>query len=184
MFLVYLADGLFGCAFQLEFHHVDVVRGFYHQVYASFRRVIFRLGIETYQLEDDEQHILIMQLQFAHQFVGSVGKEALQAFEEGFGLPLLNLTDKFLYLKRCLYLRETGIEGHQELDETLLYLPVGEAETVQAETFVIFLDGEIAALKDDRYRFFVAVDAVQHVGIGFLVRHAFQVVMVVSEQID
>ena len=51
MFLFYLGDGLFSGAFQLEFHHVDVVRSFYHEVNPSFGRMIFCLGIETYQFE-------------------------------------------------------------------------------------------------------------------------------------
>ena len=48
---------LFSGAFQLEFHHVDVVRSFYHEVNPSFGRMIFCLGIETYQFEDDEEAI-------------------------------------------------------------------------------------------------------------------------------
>ena len=65
MFLFYLGDGLFSGAFQLEFHHVDVVRSFYHEVNPSFGRMIVCLGIETYQFEDDEEHVLLVPFQLA-----------------------------------------------------------------------------------------------------------------------
>ena len=65
MLLFYLGDGLFGGAFQLELHHVDVVRSFYYEVNPSFRCMVFCLGIETYQFEDDEEHVLVVPFQFA-----------------------------------------------------------------------------------------------------------------------
>ncbi len=68
MFLFYLGDGLFSGAFQLEFHHVDVVRSFYHEVNPSFGRMIFCLGIETYQFEDNEEHVLVVPFQLARSF--------------------------------------------------------------------------------------------------------------------
>ena len=130
MFLFYLGDGLFSGAFQLEFNHVDVVRSFYHEVNPSFGRMIFCLGIETYQFEDDEEHVLVVPFQLACQFVGSIGKESLQTFEKGFRLSGAYLTYKFLYLKRRFYLRETGVERYQELDKPFLYFPVGKSEAV------------------------------------------------------
>ena len=41
--------------------------------------------------------------QVADKFVGGVGKETLQAAEEGIGLSGFYLTYKLLYLERCLY---------------------------------------------------------------------------------
>lgn len=68
MLFFYLGDGLFGSAFQFELHHVDVVRSFYHEVNPSFGRMIFCLGIETYQFEDNEEHVLVVPFQLARSF--------------------------------------------------------------------------------------------------------------------
>ena len=78
-----------------------------YKVYPALRSVILRFYIETHQFENDEEHILIVQLQFFHQFVGSIGKETLQAAEESIGLSSLYFLYKLLYFKRCFNLVET-----------------------------------------------------------------------------
>ena len=62
-FLIDLADGFFGCAVQLELHDVDVLVRLHHHVDAAVGRAVFRLGIEAQQLEDDEEHVLVVPLQ-------------------------------------------------------------------------------------------------------------------------
>lgn len=123
-----------------------------------------------------------MQFQVAHQLVGRVGKEALQATEEGVGLAGTYLLNKLLYLERSLYLVEAGIIRYEELDEPLFHLPVWEAEAIKPELLVVVLYRKISALEDDWQRFFVTVDAVQHIGVSFGMRHVLQVVVVALQQ--
>ena len=179
---VNLPQRFFGSAFELELHDVDVAVCLQHEVHTSLGGVIFHLGIESHQLEDNEKHVLVVQFAVADKFVGGVGKETLQAAEEGIGLSGFYLTYKLLYLERCLYLVEAGVERHQELDEPFFHFPVGEAEAVESEPWVVLLNREVSALEDDGQWVFVAIDAVQHVGVGFCMGHLLQVVVVAFQQ--
>ena len=55
-FLIDLADGFFGTAIQLELHDINVAVGLHHHVYATVGCTVFCLGVETQQLEDNEEH--------------------------------------------------------------------------------------------------------------------------------
>ena len=112
----------------------------------------FRLYIETDQLVDDEQHVLAMQFQVAHQLVRRVGKETLQATEKRIVIAATHFTNKLNDLKRCLHLVRIGIERQQELHKTLFHLAVGKTETVDAKFTVISFYRQVAALVNDRYR--------------------------------
>lgn len=65
--------------------------------------MILHIGIEPDKLEDDKQNILVMPFQITDQLVRGIGKETLQAAEEGIGLAAFDLADKFAYLERGLY---------------------------------------------------------------------------------
>ena len=82
-FLIDLADGFFGSAVQLELHDVDVVVGLHYHVYATVGRAVFCLSVEAQQLEDDEEHVLVVPFQVARQFVGRVGRTKLLISKEG-----------------------------------------------------------------------------------------------------
>ena len=75
---VNLPQRFFGSAFELELHDVDVAVCLQHEVHTSLGGVIFHLGIESHQLEDNEKHVLVVQFAVADKFVGGVGKETLQ----------------------------------------------------------------------------------------------------------
>ena len=55
---VNLPQRFFGSAFELELHDVDVAVCLQHEVHTSLGGVIFHLGIESHQLEDNEKHVI------------------------------------------------------------------------------------------------------------------------------
>lgn len=67
MFFVDLAQGFFGSAFQLELHHINIVRGLHDKVDATFRSMVFRLRVESQKFEDNEKHVLIVAFQITCQ---------------------------------------------------------------------------------------------------------------------
>lgn len=67
MLFVDLAQGFFGSAFQLELHHINIVRGLHDKVNATFRSVVFRLRVESQKFEDNEKHVLIVAFQITCQ---------------------------------------------------------------------------------------------------------------------
>ena len=86
-----LLQCLFRRTVQFELHNIDVAVGLQHQVDASARSMVFCFYIEPNQFEDDEQDVLVVYFQIANQFVGSVGKETLQADEESLRITRFNL---------------------------------------------------------------------------------------------
>ena len=148
-FLIDLADGFFGSTVQLELHDVDVVVGLHYHVYAAVGRAVFRLSVEAQQLEDDEEHVLVVPFQVACQLVGCVGKEALEAAHEGVGVAASDFPDEAAYLERGVARRKRRIVGQQKLGETFFYFLVGEAQFIGPEFFVEPLDGEVATLVED-----------------------------------
>ena len=110
-FLIDLADGFFGSAVQLELHDVDVAVGLHYHVYATVGRAVFCLSVEAQQLEDDEEHVLVVPFQVACQLVGCVGKEALEAAHEGVGVAAFHFMDKVDNLESRIGLRCVGVEG-------------------------------------------------------------------------
>ena len=66
MLFVNLPQRFFGSAFELELHDVDVAVCLQHEVHTSLGGVIFHLGIESHQLEDNEKHVLVVQFAVAH----------------------------------------------------------------------------------------------------------------------
>ena len=148
LLVVNLLQSLFRSAVQFEFHYINVLVGLQYKVYPALRSVILRFYIETHQFENDEEHILIVQLQFFHQFVGSIGKETLQAAEESIGLSSLYFLYKLLYFKRCFNLVETCIVRYEESNKTFFHLTIGKAETINSKTFIIPLYREITALEN------------------------------------
>ena len=61
-----------------------------------------------------------------------------------------------------------GVIRHQEPQKSLLDLPVRESEGVEAESSVVFLDGEIPALVDDRYGVVTGENGVEGLGVCLL----------------
>ena len=86
-FLIDLADGFFGTAIQLELHDVDVAVGLHHHVYATVGCTVFCLSIETQQLEDDEEHVLVVPFQVARQLVGRLRTSLTKLLISKEGLP-------------------------------------------------------------------------------------------------
>lgn len=80
-----LLQCFFGSTVKFEFHNIYVLVGFHYHIYTTVGGVIFRLRIEAQKFEYDKEYILIVQFQIACQFVWSVCKETLQAFQESFG---------------------------------------------------------------------------------------------------
>ena len=146
MLLFYLAQCFFCRTFQLKLHHVDVAVGLHRQVDAPFRGVVFRTGIEAQELEDDKEHVLIVQFQVAHQLVGRVGKEALQALHEGVDVARLHIPHKKADLEDALRLAHLGIIREQEADKTLFNFLIGESQTIKSETFIVTFNSKITAL--------------------------------------
>ena len=69
--------------------------------------------------------------------------------------------------------------GEQEAEESLFYFTVWESEGIVLELGVVVLDGEVAALVDDRYRVGGSrVDGIQHRAAGDDVLYLFHVVVV------
>ncbi len=80
------------------------------QVDTPLRSMVFRLYIETDQLVDDEQHVLVMQFQVAHQLVRRVGKEGLQAEEESVVIAATHFANEFGDMESNVHLVGIGVE--------------------------------------------------------------------------
>ena len=173
MFLLYLLHCLLRSTLKFELHNINIVRSFYHKINTSLRRMIFSLSIEAYQLKDNEQYILIMQLQIAHQFIRSVSKETLKSFKESFRLSPTYFLNKLLYLKRSFNFRKAGLEWNQKLSKTFLYFTIRNAQSIESKLFVIAFYSKVSALEDDRYGIFVTINTVQHIGICLHLCHPF-----------
>ena len=68
LLVVNLLQSLFRSAAQFEFHYINVLVGLQHKVYPALRSVILRFYIETYQFEDNEEHVLVVPFQLARSF--------------------------------------------------------------------------------------------------------------------
>ena len=77
--LVDLAHGFFGRAVELELHDIYVLARLQHQVNAAAGGVVFHVYVEAHQSEDDEEHVLVVNLQVALHLVGYVGVESGEA---------------------------------------------------------------------------------------------------------
>ena len=78
MLVVDLLQGILGTAIQFKLHDIDIIFGLQHEIHATLGSVILYFRVKTYQLEDNEKHVLIMPFLFADQFVRSIGQEAFQ----------------------------------------------------------------------------------------------------------
>lgn len=68
-FVVYLLQGLFGSAVELEFEDVDVIFVFYHHVGPSVTAAHFDLGILSQQGEYDVKDVVVVPFRVIAQFV-------------------------------------------------------------------------------------------------------------------
>ncbi len=66
---------------------------------ASLAGAVLSLCVESHQLEEDKDHVLIVIFEFLDQFIRGIGEEGLQTRNEALGVARLNVTDKRLYLK-------------------------------------------------------------------------------------
>ena len=107
-----LLQGLFGTAIQFKFHDVNVIVSFQHEIHTSLGSVILDFRVKTYQLEDDEKHVLIVPFLFTDQLVRSIGQKTFQSIEKGIQLPCTYFTNEFLYFKWSFYLVEPGVKRH------------------------------------------------------------------------
>ena len=172
MFLIYRSKSFFGRAVELKLHHIGVFIRLQHQVYAAFTGMIFRFDVEAHQLKDDKEYVLIMKLQIAHQLIRRIGHQRGKTAEEGVDLACFHFVYKLLYLEGRVYFISICIEGHQILEKSLFYFPVGKAQAIHSKTRVVPLDGKVSALIDHGDRVGrLRVDAVQYVCICFLVCH-------------
>ena len=151
-FLPNLGQSFVCVAVQLEFHDVHVVLRLEHQVNPTATGVVFHLHIETHQLENDVENILVMHFTVARQLVRDVCKHSLQPFEEIIYFACHYFLHKALNLVGRLTYAYRRIVGQQELEEALFHLAVGETQRIVLEHLVVALDGEVAALVDDRNR--------------------------------
>lgn len=87
-----------------------------------------------------------MQLQIAHKFIRSIGKETLQAIEKSIIIAVLYFINQTGYMKYGFSSVHINIKRKQILDKTLFHLAIGKSQTVQIETGVISLDSQITAL--------------------------------------
>lgn len=57
-----LADGFLGRSVELELHDVYVFARFQYEVYAAVACAVFNGYVEAHEAEDDEEHVLIVNL--------------------------------------------------------------------------------------------------------------------------
>lgn len=87
-FLFDLPHGFFGRSLQFELHDIDVVGGFQYEIHPSPCGTVFHFGMESHQLENNVQDVLVMHFPVACQFVGGVVEEGAQAVQETVYIPL------------------------------------------------------------------------------------------------
>jgi len=88
-----------GSAVKLELHHIAELGSLDHKVNAAFTRVALRLGVESHQLEEQPQHILVVVLQITEEFVRCVGEECAQALDELDGIAGTDVLNEITYLE-------------------------------------------------------------------------------------
>ena len=82
-FRVYLSHCFLGCSVKFEFHHIDIVGGFKHEVHSSARSMIFHFSMESHKLEHYIKNILIVHFTVAwSKFVWYIIEECLKAVQE------------------------------------------------------------------------------------------------------
>ena len=77
-----------------------------------------------------------------------------------------------------------GIVWQKKIHETVLYLPVREAQGVHPEPPVILLYSKITALVNHRDRVVVGEDAVENVVVGLYMGHLLQIVVALLQEFD
>ena len=120
-----------------------------------------------------------MHFPVACQFVGGVVEEGAQAVQETVYIPLADFSYETLDFVRRFAGTYRSVVGEQEAEKALFHFAVRESEGIVFEFGVVILDGEVAALVDDRYRVGGSrVDGIQHRAAGDDVLYLFHVVVV------
>ena len=109
------------------------------------------LHVEAHQLEDNRQCVLEINLHLSHHLVVAVGKQCLQTGHEAFDIAVSDIPNEIIDGKRPVH-SARKIVGAKELGKTPFHLLIRESETVTFELFVKVLDGQIAALEQQRNR--------------------------------
>ena len=151
-FIINLLQGLFCRAVQFELEDVNVFRGLHYGVRTAFSTFHFRLRELAHQLEDKVEHYLIVTFGLCVQFVGEVGKEGLQAGEEGVVIACTQFLHKLTDIKSLVAVRHRSVVWYQKVDKTIADFVVGELQQVIAKLLVVVLNGEITTLVNQRDR--------------------------------
>ncbi len=184
LLLLYLLQGLLGRAVGLELHYIHVVRSLHYHVDPAARGAVFHPGVESGESEYDEQHVLVVEFDVPCDFVRAVGEETLEPLHESVNVPLLHIIHEAFDFEPGLCHVAFGIIRHEESQEPLFDLPVGESEGVEAESSVVFLDCEVSALVDDRYGVVPGENGVKGLGVGLLAGHLLEVIVAFLEEFD
>ena len=182
--LFYLPKGGLHRVVELQLHDVDIVLRLDDDVDAAVAGVSLHVHIEAQELHDDRHAVLEVQLHVTHHLIRPVGEQCLQARHEALDIALLQVADEIRDEEVLPVSRDGRVERHEEMGESLFHFLVRIAQFVHAESLVVALDGEVAALVDEGYGILHrCVEACQVVGCRQFLGEVVQLVVVLLQHL-
>lgn len=184
-FLIYLLQGILGCAVQLELEHINDVFRLHHGIGTTAGTAHFHLHELPHQGKHHIEDGLVVALGIVAQLVGHTCEEHFQAFHEGRHITRTKLAYETGNMKSGLVIGDLRVERHQEVQEPVTDLVVGKLKRIEPEFLVVALDGEIATLVNHGQRVVGLRTVFRKGGRGHFhpVHQQAQVVVALLEQI-